>query len=301
MRAAWKLEKYEALKMPQVINTNMMSLNSQRALNVSQESMRTSLARLSSGLRINSAKDDAAGLAISERLGAQIRGLEQANRNGLDGISLMQTAEGALDEVGNMLQRMRELAVQSANGTVSLADKRSLNDEYLELRAEMDRIFKSVEFNGVNLLGTTSTVNLQVGWKAGSAGSYRITVSTFNMASRAYSQGGISFIVADGVKASLQISNTSNALLMLSKLDAAIDNITQKRADFGAKQNRIEATLRNNANIIENQSAARSRIRDTDFARETANLTRSQILQQAGTAMLAQANQLPQNVLQLLS
>jgi flagellin len=279
----------------------MMSLNSQRALNLSQESMRTSLARLSSGLRINGAKDDAAGLAISERLGAQIRGLEQANRNGLDGISLMQTAEGALDEVGNMLQRMRELAVQSANGTVSAADKRSLNDEYLELRAEMDRIFNSVEFNGVNLLGTTSVLTLQVGWKAGSAGSYQIKVSTFNMASRGLTDGGISFIVADGVKPSLQISNTSNALLMLSKLDAAIDNITQKRADFGAKQNRIEATLRNNANVIENQSAARSRIRDTDFARETANLTRSQILQQAGTAMLAQANQLPQNVLQLLS
>jgi len=285
--------------MPQVINTNMMSLNSQRALNLSQDSMRTSLARLSSGLRINGAKDDAAGLAISERLGAQIRGLEQANRNGLDGISLMQTAEGALDEVGNMLQRMRELAVQSANGTVSAPDKRSLNDEYLELRDEMDRIFKSVEFNSVNLLGKNDSLTLQIGWKAGSA--YQIKVSTFNMATRGNGSGGISFIVGAGVTASRQISATSKALWMLSKLDAAIDNITQKRADFGAKQNRIEATLRNNANIIENQSAARSRIRDTDFAAETANLTRSQILQQAGTAMLAQANQLPRNVLQLLS
>jgi flagellin len=286
--------------MPQVINTNMMSLNSQRALNSSQESMATSLKRLSSGLRINSAKDDAAGLAISERLGAQIRGMEQANRNGLDGISLMQTAEGALDEVGNMLQRMRELAVQSANGTVSDPDKRSLNDEFLELRAEMERIFKSVEFNGVNLLGTTSSLTLQIGWKAGSAGSYQINVSTYDMASRGYSAGGISFIVGASASVYRQISTTSKALGMLSKLDAAIDNITQKRADFGAKQNRIEATLRNNANIIENQSAARSRIRDADFARETANLTRSQILQQAGTAMLAQANQLPQSVLQLL-
>lgn len=287
--------------MPQVINTNMMSLNSQRALDQSQQSMATSLKRLSSGLRINSARDDAAGLAISERLGAQIRGLEQANRNGQDGISLMQTAEGALDEVGNMLQRMRELAVQSANGTVSVADKRSLNDEYLELRSEMDRIFKSVEFNGVNLLGTTDSITLQVGWKAGTGTSYKITVSTFNMASRGLAGGGISFIVGNGPTASRQISATSKALWMLSKLDAAIDNITQKRADFGAKQNRIEATLRNNASIIENQSAARSRIRDADFARETASLTRSQILQQAGTAMLAQANQLPQNVLQLLS
>ncbi len=286
--------------MPQVINTNMMSLNSQRALNMSQNSMQTSLERLSSGLRINRAKDDAAGLAISERLGAQIRGLEQANRNGLDGISLMQTAEGGLEEVGNMLQRMRELAVQSANGTVSVADKRSLNDEYLQLREEIDRIFNSAEFNGVNLLGKTDSINLQIGFKAGTSGSYQIKVSTFDMGSRTYAGGGISFIIAGTGTASRQISATSKALFMLSKLDAAIDNITQKRADFGAKQNRIEATLRNNANVIENQSAARSRIRDADFARETANLTRTQILQQAGTAMLAQANQLPQNVLQLL-
>ena len=282
--------------MPQVINTNMMSLNSQRALDISQNSMQTSLERLSSGLRINRAKDDAAGLAISERLTAQIRGLEQANRNGLDGISLMQTAEGYLDEVGNMLQRMRELAVQSANGTVSTADKKSLNDEYIELRNEIDRIFDSAEFNGVNLLGTTASLTLQIGFKAGA--SYRITVSTYNMGSRTYAGGGISFIVA--ATASRQISGASKALFVLSKLDAAIDNITAKRADFGAKQNRIEATLRSNANVIENQSAARSRIRDADFARETANLTRTQILQQAGTAMLAQANQLPQNVLQLL-
>lgn len=287
--------------MPQVINTNMMSLNSQRALNMSQNSMQTSLERLSSGLRINRAKDDAAGLAISERLGAQIRGLEQANRNGLDGISLMQTAEGAMEEVGNMLQRMRELAVQSANGTVSDADKRSLNDEYMELRAEINRVFDSTEFNGVNLLGTTDSLTIQIGFKAGTSGSYQIKVSTFDMASRTHADGGISFILGGTAgTASRQISAASKALFMLSKLDAAIDNITAKRADFGAKQNRIEATLRNNANVIENQSAARSRIRDADFARETANLTRTQILQQAGTAMLAQANQLPQNVLQLL-
>ncbi|MCB1725285.1 MAG: flagellin FliC [Chromatiaceae bacterium] len=282
--------------MPQVINTNMMSLNSQRALDMSQNSMQTSLERLSSGLRINRAKDDAAGLAITERMTAQIRGLEQANRNGLDGISLMQTAEGALDEVGNMLQRMRELAVQSANGTVGTADKRSLNDEFLELRDEISRVFSSAEFNGVNLLGTTATLTLQIGYRAGA--SFRIDVSTFNMGSRTYATGGMSFIVAKTT--SRQISAASKALWMLSKLDAAIDNVTQKRADFGAKQNRIEATLRSNANTIENQSAARSRIRDADFARETANLTRSQILQQAGTAMLAQANQIPQNVLQLL-
>jgi flagellin len=284
--------------MPQVINTNMMSLNSQRALNLSQNSMQTSLERLSSGLRINRAKDDAAGLAISERLGAQIRGLEQANRNGLDGISLMQTAEGALDEVGNMLQRMRELAVQSANGTVSTQDKASLNDEYQELREEINRVINSAEFNGVNLLGKDEVLTLQIGYRAGSANSYQILVSTVDLATRGVASGGISFVTAS-ISANT-IAVTSAALARLSKLDAAIDQITQKRADFGAKQNRIEATLRNNANVIENQSAARSRIRDADFARETANLTRTQILQQAGTAMLAQANQLPQNVLQLL-
>jgi flagellin len=287
--------------MPQVINTNMMSLNSQRALNLSQNSMQTSLERLSSGLRINRAKDDAAGLAISERLGAQIRGLEQANRNGLDGISLMQTAEGALDEVGNMLQRMRELAVQSANGTVSAADKLSLNDEYQELRDEINRVINSAEFNGVNLLGTDASLTLQIGYRAGSGNSYQIIVSTTDLAGRGVGSGGISFITAaPSALSTATISTASRALARLSKLDAAIDMITQKRADFGAKQNRIEATLRNNANTIENQSAARSRIRDADFALETANLTRTQILQQAGTAMLAQANQIPQNVLQLL-
>ena len=284
--------------MPQVINTNMMSLNSQRALNLSQNSMQTSLERLSSGLRINRAKDDAAGLAISERIGAQIRGLEQANRNGLDGISLMQTAEGAMDEVSNMLQRMRELAVQSANGTVGTADKASLNDEYQELKAEIDRVLNSTEFNGVNLLATSATLTLQVGFRAGTANSYRIVVSTFQLSARTLASGGLRSIISG--TAINGISTVSKALSRLALLDLAIDSVTQKRADFGAKQNRIEATLRNNANIIENQSAARSRIRDADFARETANLTRTQILQQAGTAMLAQANQIPQNVLQLL-
>jgi flagellin len=283
--------------MPQVINTNMMSLNSQRALNLSQNSMQTSLERLSSGLRINRAKDDAAGLAISERIGAQIRGLEQANRNGLDGISLMQTAEGALDEIGNMLQRMRELAVQSLNGTVSDKDKASLNDEYQELKTEIGRVLSSTEFNGVNLLGNEDSVNLQIGFRAGA--SYQLTVSLFNMWSRTLSNGGLASLLSASPASGIG-SGTGSAAAILTRLDTAIDNITQKRADFGAKQNRIESTLRNNANVIENQSAARSRIRDADFARETANLTRTQILQQAGTAMLAQANQIPQSVLQLL-
>ena len=282
--------------MAQVINTNVMSLNSQRVLMNSQSSMATSLERLSSGLRINRAKDDAAGLAISQRFTSQIRGLEQANRNANDGISLLQTAEGALDEVANMLQRMRELGVQAMNGTVSASDRNSLNDEYSELKAEIDRIFDSTEFNGTNLLGTTNSLTMQVGFKAG--GSYQINISTFNMASRTYAGGGVSFVI--NTVAANAISAASKASGMISKLDAAINNISAKRADFGAKQNRLEATVRNNANVIENQSAARSRVMDADFAAETANLTRSQILQQAGTAMLAQANQLPQNVLSLL-
>jgi len=278
------------------INTNVMSLNSQRVLMNSQSTMATSLQRLSSGLRINSAKDDAAGLAIAERFTSQIRGLTMANRNANDGISMLQTAEGGLDEVGNMLQRMRELAVQSKNGTVSDDDRGSLDNEFSELKAEISRIFKTTEFNGVKLLGASASIHLQVGYKNGTDN--EIKVSFGDMAAQAKTAGGISFVVATA--ASRGISAVSNASRMIGLLDDAINVVSEKRADFGAKQNRLESTVRNNANIIENQSAARSRIQDTDFAAETANLTRAQILQQAGTAMLAQANALPQNVLSLL-
>ena len=281
--------------MAQVINTNVMSLNSQRVLMGSSSSMATSLERLSSGLRINRAKDDAAGLAIAQRFTSQIRGLEQANRNANDGISLLQTAEGALDEVTNMLQRMRELAVQSVNGTVSNADRNSLNDEYSELKAEVSRVFDSTEFNGTNLLATSATLTMQVGFKAGA--NYQINISTLNMGSATSANGGVSFIVATTNNA---VSTVAKASAVVALVDSAIDKVSQKRADFGAKQNRLEAAVRNNANGIENQSAARSRVMDTDFAAETANLTRTQILQQAGTAMLAQANALPQNVLSLI-
>jgi len=276
--------------MPQIINTNMMSLNSQRVLNKSQNSMQTSIERLSSGLRINSAKDDAAGLAISERFSAQIRGLEQANRNANDGISMLQTAEGAMDEIGNMLQRMRELAVQSNNATVGSDDKASLDKEYQQLKLEITRVTEATEFNGVKMLGNNTSLSFQVGFKAGSE--YKIAVSTIDVAAA----GG----VLSALAATSKIDTAADASTAMGTLDLAIDAITQKRADFGSKMNRLESTIRNNANIIENQSAARSRIRDSDFAKETANLTRTQILQQAGTAMLAQANQLPQNVLQLL-
>ena len=277
--------------MSSVINTNVFSLNSQRALSRSQASMQTSLQRLSSGLRINSAKDDAAGLAISERFTAQIRGLEQANRNANDGISMMQTAEGSLDEIGNMLQRMRELSVQAKNGTVSADDKKSLDSEFQQLSKEITRTIATAEFNGTSLLSGGTALSLQVGFKQGA--NYTVVVSAASMNNT---------LAAGGLKSALTatISTGAKASGAISKLDAAINNVTAKRADFGAKQNRLESTVRNNANAIENQSAARSRIRDADFASETANLTRSQIMQQAGTAMLAQANQLPQTILSLL-
>ena len=274
--------------MAQVINTNVMSLNSQRALGKSQMSMQTSLERLSSGLRINSAKDDAAGLAISERFTSQIRGLEQAVRNANDGISLVQTAEGALSEVENALQRMRELATQAANGTYNNSDRDSLNDEFGALASEIGRIADVTEFNNVNLLSNTAVLNMQVGWENGTnnviAVSTRVVVTQTNMA-----------LVLAG-----DVSAVASATALMSALSGAIDEISNIRADFGAVQNRLESAVRNMENVIENQSAARSRVLDADFARETANLTRTQILQQAGTAMLAQANAMPQNVLSLL-
>ena len=276
-----------------VINTNVMSLNSQRALVNSQSSMKTSLERLSSGLRINSAKDDAAGLAIGERFTAQIRGLEQANRNANDGISMLQTAEGAMDEIGNMLQRMRELAVQSNNASVGTSDKQSLNKEYVQLQEEITRITQATEFNGVSLLGNDASLSFQVGFKAGAQ--YKIGISTVDIA--ATGANGIGSVLGTTTS---DIATATTASAAMAQLDTAIDRITQKRADFGSKMNRLESTVRNNSNIIENQSAARSRIQDADFARETANLTRTQILQQAGTAMLSQANQVPQGVLSLL-
>ena len=277
--------------MPQVINTNMMSLNSQRALDRSQSEMRTSVERLASGLRINRAKDDAAGLAISERMTSQIRGLQQAIRNANDGISLAQTAEGAMAEITNSLQRMRELAVQAANDTVGTADRSSLNDEFRALADEINRTTNVTEFNGVAVIGTTgTTLDFQVGFR--DSADNRISIATIDLATDA----DVSLVLA----VANDITTKANARTALGLLDNGLDKVNQIRADFGAIQNRLESTVRNTANIVENQSAARSRIRDADFAAETANLTRTQILQQAGTAMLAQANQIPQSVLQLL-
>ncbi len=274
--------------MAQVINTNVLSLNSQRTLMSSQAAMQTSIERLSSGLRINSAKDDSAGLAISERFTAQIRGLEQANRNANDGISMLQTGEGAMSEIASSLQRMRELAVQAMNGTMSAADRKSLDDEYQALGAEITRNTDSTEFNGTKVIGAAASIVLQIGFEADAANQITIATVDVNAAS------GVGSAIGGAV------STKASASYMVGTIDTALDKISTLRGDFGAVQNRLESTVRNNSNIVENQSSARSRVLDTDFAKETANMTRNQILQQAGVAMLAQANQMPQNVLSLI-
>ncbi len=278
--------------MPQIINTNVMSLNAQRNLNRSQDSMAIALQRLSSGLRINSAKDDAAGLAISERFTAQIRGLNQATRNANDGISLAQTAEGALQEVSNSLQRMRELAVQSANATNSATDRDALNAEFRALATEIGRIRDATAFNGTKLLnGSGGALDFQIGANEGAANN-QVTISGVDIDSGS----GMTAVLA----ASITGASGGLASGIISNIDDALGEISTFRSTFGAAQNRFESIVRSNQNAAENLSAARSRIMDADFAAETAELTRTQILQQAGTAMLAQANQLPQNALSLL-
>ncbi|KPJ92995.1 MAG: flagellin [Gammaproteobacteria bacterium SG8_11] len=273
--------------MAQYINTNISSLNTQRALTRSQASLQTSLQRLSSGLRINSAKDDAAGLAISERFTTQIRGLNQGVRNANDAISLAQTGEGALQEVTTALQRIREIAVQSVNATNSSKDRTSLQEEVSQLQAEITRI-SGTKFNGTAIVGAGATSFVfQVGANAGDT----IKVSTTNITTAS----GYASVVTNGT-----VANTSGASKLLTAVDGYLDKINSFRAELGAIQNRFESVIRNGQNVSENLSASRSRIQDADFAAETANLTRSQILQQAGVAMLSQANALPQNVLALL-
>ena len=383
--------------MPQVINTNIASLTAQRNLNVSQNSLNTSLQRLSSGLRINSAKDDAAGLAISERFTAQIRGLNQAARNANDGVSLAQTAEGALAEVTNNLQRIRELAVQSSNATNSQSDRDALQTEVTQLLNEIDRVADSTAFNGVKLLdGSFTAAVFQVGANAGDTITIASTtdantaalgsVATNTTAGLSVAASGLTgfatAIVAGGVTINgtdigaiggagsaaeragqlvnainnvsqstgvgasydgatgqltlnsavaitvagstnsatvagyanaafatittaagidtLTVSNFAGAQSAIALIDSSLTEINSARATLGAVQNRFESVVRSVQTTAENLSASRSRIVDTDFAAETANLSRAQILQQAGTAMLAQANSLPQNVLALL-
>ena len=274
--------------MSMYINTNVSSLNAQRNLMNSGKSLDTSYTRLASGLRINSAKDDAAGLQISNRMTAQINGLDQGNRNANDGISMAQTAEGAMEEVSGMLQRIRTLAQQSANGTNSADDRAALGKEVGQLKTEIDRISKDTTFAGTKLFdGTaTNTFSFQVGPDGNSQ-----TISF-----------DLSKIEVTSLKAAatLAVDDVAKSQQTMKDVDEMLKVVDGKRAELGAVQNRLDSTIRNQANISENVSAARSRIRDADFATETANMTKQNILQQAASSILAQANQRPQSALSLL-
>jgi flagellin len=266
--------------MPQTINSNIVSLNAQRNLNTSQSSLTTSMERLSSGLRVNSSKDDAAGLAIADRMNTQIRGTNVAIRNANDGISLAQTAEGALATMTDALQRMRELAVQSLNGSNGAGDRANLDTEYQQLSAEITRIATQTKFNGAAIVGTgAGAQTFQVGANNGDT----LTITTTTVAT----------VAGD-------LTTAANASTAVAALDTALDTISTSRATYGAAISRFGMAISNLQITGENQSAARGRIMDADFAAETSNLSRAQILQQAGSAMVAQANQLPQTVLTLL-
>jgi len=333
--------------MPQTINTNIISLNAQRNLNTSQTSLATSMQRLSSGLRVNSAKDDAAGLAIAERMNSQVRGMNVAIRNANDAISLAQTAEGALGKIGDNLQRMRELAIQSRNATNSDGDRANLQKEFRELQKEISRTINSTSFNAKTLFDGSAeeTMAFQVG--AGTTDFDKIELSSINMVSNSAgdtnpvaaaratlgtptppdpaptiaevmqtvvrprfdnsAQGGpiadAEGVAIGGVDETGDMANQIDPGTIdetIRVIDLALDKINDARATFGAAQNRFEAVIANLQVNVENQAAARGRIMDADFAAETANLSRAQILQQAGTAMVSQANQLPQQVLSLL-
>ena len=276
--------------MPMTIATNVASLNAQRVLGGTQNSLNVSMQRLSSGLRVNSSKDDAAGLAIAERMEAQRRGMNMAVRNGNDAISLAQTAEGALGRIGESLQRMRELAVQAANATNTSSDRNNLNQEYSQLAAEVTRVIDATTFNGNDLLKGTANLEFQVGANnAASTDVVSIQIANMNSAS-----------LAAALSDSLTGGDSSNALEAITNLDGAIDEVTSQRAVFGGAQSRFESIVSQLQVAAENQAASRGRIMDADFAVETSNLSRTQILQQAGSAMVAQANQMPNQVLQLL-
>jgi flagellin len=263
------------------INTNVEAFNAHRPLTATSDKLGKSMERLSSGYRINRAADDAAGLAITEKLRGQITGLDQAQRNAQDAISLVQTAEGSLTEVHSMLQRIRELAVQYKNGSLSTSDRAAIQSEVNMLASEIERIGSTAQFNGIQLLNTAQTISFQVGSEDGEI----ITVTTISLGT-----------AASPTVYSLNAANATD----ISEIDRAIDTISAQRAQFGAVQNRLDHTLKNLAIYQENLQASESRIRDVDMAAEMVNFTKLQILQQSGTAMVAQANQLPQSVLQLL-
>jgi len=284
--------------MAMTINTNVMSLNAQRNAANNQSSMATTMQRLSSGLRVNSAKDDAAGLAIAERMNTQVRGMNVAVRNANDGISLSQVAESGISTLTDILQRMRELAVQAINSTNTSSDLNALNQEYTQLGSELGRIISAVQFNGKTLFTSTASYDFQVGATSGQTISMPSSMLNFQSAAGLSSvmNGGIYTNATSGLNLTANSANATN----LTAIDLAIDTVNSARAQLGAIQSRFEKTINFLTTGIENQSAARGRIMDADFAAETSNLSRVQILQQAGTAMIAQANQMPQSVLQLL-
>jgi len=280
--------------MAMTINTNIMSLNAQRNATASQMSLATSMQRLSSGLRVNSAKDDAAGLAIADRMNTQVRGMTVAIRNANDGISLAQVAEGGLSVVTDILQRMRELSVQAINSTNTSGDISALNQEYVQLSQELDRNMSSVQFNGTSLFTATADFVFQVGANAGQT----VIVSAADLG---VASGAITGVLPNSAGTSaLDPTSNANNSANLTAIDAALSAVNSSRATLGAIQSRFQQTITYLQTAVENQTAARGRIMDADFAAETANLSRTQILQQAGTAMIAQANQIPQSVLQLL-
>src|SRR5215212_7943904 len=265
------------------IQTNVEAFNAQRHLSNTTDRLATAMERLSSGFRINRAADDAAGLSISEKLQAQINGLDQANRNAQDAVSLVQTAEGSLDEVHEMLQRVRELAVQYKNGTLSTSDQTAIQSEVNQLKAEIERIGTDTEFNGIDLLNSPSTT---ISFQIGTADQQQITMATISVGAQ--------------VASSVYALSTASTQTDIQQIDDAINNISAARATFGSVQNRLEHTLGNIASYQENLTASESRIRDADMAAEMVQFTKLQILQQAGTSMLSQANQAPQGVLTLL-
>lgn len=281
--------------MAMVINTNIPSLTSQRLLGANSSSLATSMQRLSSGLRINSAKDDAAGLSISDKMTSQIRGMTVATRNANDGISMAQNAESAMGSITDTLQRMRDLAIQSANrAAVSGGDADKMNTEFKQLKNEITRIIQNTEFNGKKILaGSLSGVNFQVGANTTADNQISITITKLSAAT------GVVSALSDGNSIG-SAAGSAGARTAVDAIDAAISQIDTFRSTLGAIQNRFTTTIANLQSSVENQSAARSRILDADFAVETANLSRTQILQQAGTAMLSQANQSTQSVLSLL-
>ncbi|MBI4682655.1 MAG: flagellin FliC [Nitrospirae bacterium] len=278
-----------------IVNTNLLSLNAQRNVKNTQNSLSTSVERLSSGLRINSAKDDAAGMAISMKLSAHIRSLNQAVRNAQDGISVVQTAEGGMNEIHNILTRMRELATQSSTGTLSTSDRSALQTEFSNLKDEITRISDTTEFNGLKLLDgslSASGVSLQVG--INNTTNDRITIDQNSFKDIDASALGLTTATLSSIE------TAAAAQSMLTLLDTAIGSVSTRRGNLGAAQNRLGSTVASLEIAGENLSAANSRIKDADFAIETANLTRSQIILQAGVAVLSQANTIPQYALQLL-